>query len=128
MSVPKGKKKATPGSFKKGCVPKSPGRPSLTVDQKIIRDSTREDLFQWFNHFKNMTPHSISLLNMEEIPLIGNGILNSLLKFYENGDPKHIAYLLDHIIGKADQTINLANNEDRGLIINFNPVSPKDEC
>jgi len=117
----RGAKTANSGSFKKGYKPISPGRKPLSIDEKAVRDATKSDLFRWFAEFKNMSPSQVAKLDTREMPLIANGILNSLLKFYENGDFKYISYLLDQIIGKADQNVNLKSGESDFTII-LNPV------
>jgi hypothetical protein len=104
------KRPPTAGSFKKGNVPISPGRPKLTIEQQEIRRATKEDLFQWYNYFSSLTPEQISEINLEKLPLFASGMLNSLLKFYESGDVKFISYILDQIIGKAKETMQIDGN------------------
>lgn len=104
------KRLPTAGSFKKGNVPISPGRPKLTIEQQEIRRATKEDLFQWYNYFSSLSPEQIDQIDLPKLPLFASGVLNSLLKFYETGDVKFISYILDQIIGRPKETMQLDGN------------------
>lgn len=96
------------------------GRKPMSADLKAIRDSTREGLFNSFSFFAGLTEGEI--LDIEngnkhsevKLSLLNEGIIKSLRMFKENGETKHIEYMLNQIIGKPRESIELSGGLEIG--------------
>jgi hypothetical protein len=102
--------------FKKGN-PGGPGRPKLPEDLKIIKNSTKDNLYKTFYKFQAMKKEQLQEINLEDITLLEMGILKSFKNFIETGDYNTIKYPLDHIIGKARESLDLNAGGSVQLVI-----------
>lgn len=108
MSLRKGQRNR--GTFKKGWKG-GPGRPRLDVDILAIRKSAREELCAWYAHFVKLSPEQRKHLKPSEYPLLASGILKSLQKFARSGHWKQIEYLVNQVIGKPRESIELTGKD-----------------
>lgn len=98
------------GQFKKGN-PGGPGRTRLDVDILEIRKSAREELCAWYAHFVKLSPEQRRNLKPSEYPLLASGILKSLQKFARSGHWKQIEYLVNQVIGKPRESLELTGKD-----------------
>jgi hypothetical protein len=111
----KEKKKRTPGKrgnptgkggFQKGFAPVSLGRPKLSDEEKAVRDATRTQIFNTFHWAANLQSKG-QKINENELTMFQKGIYRSVKLFSVTGDYDCIKFCLDHIIGKAPESIKL---------------------
>ncbi len=98
------------GSFKKGWKG-GPGKPKLDPDILAIRKSTREELCAWFKHFSQLEPEEKKALKPGDFPLLAAGIYRALSKFSRSGHSKDVEYLLNQIIGKPRESIEVTGKD-----------------
>ena len=108
MSLRKGQRNK--GTFKKGWKG-GPGRPKLSVDLLAIRQSAREELCAWYAHFVKLSPEQRRNLKPSEYPLLASGILKSLQKFAQSGHWKQIEYLMNQVIGKPRESVEITGKD-----------------
>lgn len=114
----RGMKKGTTnaGSFKPGN--KVACEKALTPEIREIRTATKTQLFQAFKRFMECKMDEIGQYDLDQLPLLDKGILKSLIEFSNTGDYDAIKYILDQIIGRAKESIELSNPDDEKIKIN----------
>lgn len=103
------KKRGNPtgkGGFQKGNAPLSPGRPKLSDEEKAVREATRTQIFNGFHWAANLQSKG-QKVNEAELTMFQKGIYRAVKLFSLTGDFDNIKYCLDHIIGKAPESIKL---------------------
>lgn len=121
MGLRKGQKHR--GSFKKGN-PGGPGQPKLSADILAIRQSAREELCAWYAHFVRLSPEQRKNLKPSEYPLLASGILKSLQRFAQSGHWKQIEYLVNQVIGKPRENVELNIPNNIPVSITINGIAP----
>jgi len=112
--------------FKKGNLG-GPGRPALSEDLKAIKKATKEKLYSIFANFQGMNRKQIQELIPDEMSLLELGMMKSFKNFIKTGDYKVIQYPLDHIIGKAKESVDLNAIGNISLEANFDLERWKEE-
>jgi hypothetical protein len=116
-----GKKKvANPtgkGGFVKGKSGNPTGRPKDAPEIKLLRESQRDEMYKTFFWLQSLTKNELKMINSESLTLLQAGILKSLKIFSETGDYNHIKYPMDHIIGRAKETLDIDTGGSIQLII-----------
>lgn len=111
------------GSFKKGN-PGGPGKPRLSADILAIRQSAREELCAWYAHFVKLSPEQRKSLKPGDYPLLASGILKSLQRFAQSGHWKQIEYLVNQVIGKPRENVELNIPNNIPVSITINGIAP----
>lgn len=94
------------GRFGKGSKA-GPGRPRLDAETYAIRTAARKELCAWFHHFAFMELNQAKQIKADELPLLAAGIYRSLLKFSRSGHWSGIEYLMNQVIGKPRESVEL---------------------
>ena len=102
------------GNFKEGNT-----LAALKPEIKAIRIATKEMLFDAFFQFCNMSVNDVVKLETKDYSLLQQGVLQSLIKFRETGEYDYIKYMLDQIVGRARESIELTSEQDSKIEIVF---------
>jgi len=106
----KGKKKPPnptgKGGFQQGNSGNTRGRPKLTEEEKAVREATKNQIVSTFHWAANLASKG-QKINTSELSLFQKGILKSVQMFSITGNYDYIKFPLDHIIGKAPESIKL---------------------
>jgi len=92
---------------------------SLKPEIKAVRLATKEMLFENFSKYSKLTLLENDNIDKSNMSLLELGIIRSLYNFYESGNYDHIKYMLDQIIGRARESIELSSESNEKIEIIF---------
>lgn len=95
------------GGFKKGKSGNPAGRKPVSPEIKAIRDAVKEDLYGTFYWLSRLTPAELRDIDRSSLTMLQAGMLVTFKKFIRTGDFFWIKYPLDHIIGKAKESLDI---------------------
>lgn len=105
-------------SFKAGNVPKSPGRPPLPDDVKLLVECAKIDLIKAYCAVANRKPSDIE--KDEPRTVIEKAMTVCLGNFMASGNTSEIARIWDRVIGKPVETHSIETTEGDAVSVTLN--------
>ncbi|MCP3682674.1 MAG: hypothetical protein GY861_08300 [bacterium] len=111
-------------NIKKGQVLNPNGRPKTAKETKLIRQTLTDDVVKTTEHYLSMSKEDLEKAKRDKTkPSLELIVINIISKSIEQGDNSRLSGLLDRVIGRVKQEMDLT--VDGGLEFNFNIPRPK---